>query len=207
MNKLTGEFEIGDRVTIHKWYYNEYLKPLNRLKFPIIGTVKGIRINIPTPYGIKVDGIPEEEHKGTDNLWWFKEEEITLIDNNPFTTKSFFTCKNTTPPKTKEIPNYKIINLEHGRKALVTKEEIYFFLSATAESAIKESFEEHGEDIPEYLECYISNYEDLENLFNSLNNITVYINDFEVYIPTFKIGCQEFKFGELKYVLDIMNSL
>jgi len=205
MNKLNGEFKIGDRVTIHKWHYNEDLDLKDRLNFPINGTIKEISSNFPQ-YGIKIDNLPEEEHKGAHNLWWFYKKEFSLIEENPFTTKSFFTGKNTTPPKTKEIPNYKIVNLDHGGIALVTKEEVYFFLGAT-ESAIKESFEEHGEDLPEYLECYIFNYEVLENLFTSLNKITGYVNDFEVGVLTFKIGCQKFSFDNLDYVIDTMNSL
>lgn len=200
MNKLNGKFKVGDRVIIHKWYYNKNL--------PVPQT--GIIVNITkssmdnTPYHIKLDG---KDHWGQLNpTWCFKEEEITLIDNNPFTTKSFFTGKNTTPPEVKKVPNHKIIELGHGRLALVTEDKVYFFLSATEEE-VKESFEEHGEDLPEYLECYIFNYEDLENLFNSLNKITGYVNDFEVGVLTFEIGCQEFNLEYLEYVIDTMNSL
>lgn len=200
MNKLNGEFKIGDRVTIHKWYFN------NNLPVPQTGTIVGIdKFNTDNaPYEIRLDG---KDHYGELNsLWWFKEKEITLIDNNPFTTKSFFTGKNITPPKTKETPNYEILNLRHGRITLVTEKKVYFFLSVT-ESAIKESFEEHGEALPEYLKCYIFNYECLKDLLNSLERITGYVNDFEVGVSVFGIGCQEFHLEDLEYVIDTMNSL
>lgn len=200
MNKLNGKFKIGDRVTIHKWYFN------NNLPLPQTGTIVDInKFNIDNaPYYIKLDG--EDSWGQLNPAWYFKEEEITLIDNNPFTTKSFFTGKNTTPPKTKETPNYEILNLKHGRIALVTEEKVYFFSSAT-EAAVKESFEEHGEALPEYSDCYIFNYECLENLLSSLEKITGFVNDFAVSVSVFGIGCQEFSLSDLDLVVSTMNSV